>query len=681
MTKHKMAWAVSAVAVVSGLGTFGTTRVWADGCPTAESLAVAGQVSNEAELRYAIKTADIAEVAVATDFAISCTNIGGDETYITKDFTIDLNGKKITANTPWALDLEGEEASGKTLTIKDTSNSGGAFEFDDAGIWIADGANLTIDSGGIIGTGGRGRGVSVQGGGKFTMNNGTVSGAPASYVKDGATYWYNLVLILGETSSAEINGGEIVVNSGDGRAFYSSGANTEMTNGAVSSAGGYAVEVDQAVFTMGNGSISGKDFGVVLFEGAEFVMNGGTVEADSIAISGNGTSTGDKITIGGGTIRAGELGIYAPQIEGVTTMTSGDIEAKTGIEIRAGTLNITGGTIASTADSYSVTPNGNGSTTVGAAVAIAQHTTKQPINVTISGGSFSGPKVFSEANTQQNPQEDIEKVTAEITGGTFDGGIISEDLVDFIDGGIFVNEPEAEDVKEGESVYRTDEGYVVVNDEELVNQNLEYADDNEDGIYELMPIRIDWNGDFMEDCEDGHVCGWIDFNKEFIADRLADVSIVKIDSSDLKLDASKESGELIGAMDIKIVDRNGNRIPVENSDIDVVIELDEETYNELKAYDKLYAVYFNDNGDEAERIEANLEAEIYNDMPWYYLVFKVSHMSTYGIIGVNDAVAPDTGVITRQGGSATIASAFAAGFVGLLASITSFAYLIKRRKN
>ena len=111
------------------------------------------------------------------------------------------------------------------------------------------------------------------------------------------------------------------------------------------------------------------------------------------------------------------------------------------------------------------------------------------------------------------------------------------------------------------------------------------------------------------------------------------------------------------------------------------IELDEETYNELKTYDKLYAVYFNDNGDEAERIEANLEAEIYNDMPWYYLVFKVSHMSTYGIIGVNDAVAPDTGVITRQGGSATIASAFAAGFVGLLASITSFAYLIKRRKN
>ena len=630
MKKSKIAYALSATALLVGPGVFGSARTWADGCSTAESLAVAGQVSSEAELRYAITTPDIAEVVVADDFTISCTNSSGDATYITKDFTIDLNGKKITANTPWALDIEGEAANGKTLTIKD-SGAGGTFEFNDAGIWVDNGANLTIESGDIRGTGGRGRGIVLQRGGKFILNGGSISGDPVSYMQDNVTYWHNLVQVSGEATSAEINGGTITVGSGEGRAFYSYAANTTMSNGAIYSNGDYAVEVDSADFTMSGGSIFGKTFGFVMFGGTNFAMSGGTVEAGSIAVSGNGTSTSDTITVGGNSIiRSGNLGIYAPQIEGATTITGGNVEAKTGVEVRAGTLNISGGSFLVDGEAvYEISSNGNGSTTTGAAVAVAQHTTKQPIDVNITGGVFIAPVVFSEANPQNNSAEDIAKINLNIAGGVFSGSVVSEDFEreSFITGGDFVDMTAATDGTE-----------VVIN---------------------------------------GAV----------VSDGVKKLEVSEVEKNTLALFGG---GTLVLARDIKLTDKDGE-VKVETSDgVNLIVSLaiSDEEYAALMDYDKVQVVYFDDESKEANRIDAELKG---NSTDGYYVEFTTTHLSTYGVVGVNEseeeseaeAVAetdsPETGTMTSAGASASVAAMAAAVTVGVLTSIVSFAYLMRRK--
>ena len=116
-----------------------------------------------------------------------------------------------------------------------------------------------------------------------------------------------------------------------------------------------------------------------------------------------------------------------------------------GMEIRAGKLNISGGEISTDATPVSVTPNGNGSTTKGATVAIAQHTSKLPLEVKISGGKFKGFTAFYQANPEGNEQEAVDKVKLSITGGDFtttnDGTtkavVYSENKEKFITGGTY----------------------------------------------------------------------------------------------------------------------------------------------------------------------------------------------------------------------------------------------------
>ena len=125
----------------------------------------------------------------------------------------------------------------------------------------------------------------------------------------------------------------------------------------------------------------------------------------------------------------------------------GEIEDTTGMEIRAGVLNVTGGSITGTGTPTQVDANGNGSTTEGAGIAVAQHGTKLPIEVNISGGTITGYTAFYESNPQKNPADDIARVKLNITGGTFNvanGGvnaIYSEDCKGFIAGGSFASDP------------------------------------------------------------------------------------------------------------------------------------------------------------------------------------------------------------------------------------------------
>lgn len=142
---------------------------------------------------------------------------------------------------------------------------------------------------------------------------------------------------------------------------------------------------------------------------AKLTVNGGTLEGYYYGITGNGTRHGTEITINDGVIKGtctgDNLGIYHPQ-DGTLTINGGTIEGySSAIEVRSGTLNVTGGTFTATCPTYSCSPNGNGTTTTGAAIAIAQHTTNKPIAANISGGTFNvtgnGLKL-SVANPQNN---------------------------------------------------------------------------------------------------------------------------------------------------------------------------------------------------------------------------------------------------------------------------------------
>lgn len=159
--------------------------------------------------------------------------------------------------------------------------------------------------------------------------------------------------------------------------------------------------------------------------------------AGAAVISHNGYLTSGEINItGGSVIHDADVAIY---IAGKAELNiSGDavIEGVTGVEIRGGSLEISGGAIKGFGNPESATPNGNGTTTVGAAVAISQHTTNYAITATISGGTFTGINALYEADLHADDQVATE-MTLSVTGGTFDGKVSSQSCSNFIAGGTF----------------------------------------------------------------------------------------------------------------------------------------------------------------------------------------------------------------------------------------------------
>lgn len=147
-------------------------------------------------------------------------------------------------------------------------------------------------------------------------------------------------------------------------------------------------------------------------EDAILTVEYGRLVGNYYAVMGDDTRHGTQITINGGAL-VGEEGsaIYNPQ-NGTVTINDGILlGGETAIELRSGTLVINGGTFETTSTTYSVEPNGSGTTTVGAAVAIAQHTTNMPINATINGGTFiaNGEAVkLSVSNPQNNAFDNVQ---------------------------------------------------------------------------------------------------------------------------------------------------------------------------------------------------------------------------------------------------------------------------------
>ena len=193
---------------------------------------------------------------------------------------------------------------------------------------------------------------------------------------------------------------------------------------------------------------NGKAYGVsVNLNGVTLNAKNDTSNAVGSGIYVNGQITdavnSPVINLDSTTIASTGHGMYLAGYA-TTTVNGGSVSgSETGIEIRAGKLTVNGATVKGNGIPTSVTPNGNGSTSVGAGIAVAQHTTKLPIDVTISDGMISGYTGLLESNPQNNPEASIARVNINVTGGKFaaiNGGknaVSSDDKRVIISGGVF----------------------------------------------------------------------------------------------------------------------------------------------------------------------------------------------------------------------------------------------------
>ncbi len=206
------------------------------------------------------------------------------------------------------------------------------------------------------------------------------------------------------------------------------------------SATGYAVldVLGTGSFTMNGGRIETAvgenpaddgNFGIGVNDNATITINDGFVTAGWYAISGNGSNKSQNtvININGGELSSiGDTGIYLPQ-NGITNIAGGKIVGKSGIAIKAGSLNITGGEIIANGEYKSPSvPSNNGNNPNGSAIQIETNDSYAPVKHIEIGGtavvkSEKGAAVtqYQKENNQNSFGDSGETVV--ITGGTITG--------------------------------------------------------------------------------------------------------------------------------------------------------------------------------------------------------------------------------------------------------------------
>lgn len=203
----------------------------------------------------------------------------------------------------------------------------------------------------------------------------------------------------------------------------------------------------------------------VAFDGS---CTAATVNFKGIITGGNGITMNGNINkldanntliIDGASIKATGHGMYLAGY-GTTkfSIKNSTISGSTGIEIRAGKLNVDNSTITGNG-TFKCESNPSGTTTDGVGIAIAQHTTKLPIDVTISGGNISGTYAVYESDPENNGTEYTKDVKLSITGGNFTGSISSVDVKNFITGGYFTSDPTSYLANDRYSVPSDKDGY------------------------------------------------------------------------------------------------------------------------------------------------------------------------------------------------------------------------------
>lgn len=276
--------------------------------------------------------------------------------------------------------------------------------------------------------------MAAKNGGAYTLNSDVILSEP---------------LVVEKTMTLDLNGHSIkpaaeglklVLNTKDAVVLVRRGAQLTVNDSSNNKQGSIDTNSNAAILTAVKLTDSNDEKGENASQPATLIVNGGTIKGSSYGICGNGTRHNTSITINGGNIEAADAvdgtGIYHPQ-DGILTVNGGTISGhNSGIEIRAGKLEVKGGTIKHTATTFKKAANGNGTTITGAAVAVSQHTTNKALNVTISGGELQGGDLYA-LYEEDLQDENASGISMKVNGGKLYGQVFSENCPACISGGTF----------------------------------------------------------------------------------------------------------------------------------------------------------------------------------------------------------------------------------------------------
>ena len=200
------------------------------------------------------------------------------------------------------------------------------------------------------------------------------------------------------------------------------GGTSKLTiqNGNVVSNGDYALQAqdDATLNVLDNVKVTTKSYGITVWDNAIVNYNGEIViTGDGYGISGNGgEASNTTININGGKITAAKgAAIYHPQT-GVLNINDGELTADTVVGIKAGTLNVLGGTLTATGEKNAPEKKGNGFNLTGDVVYIEENPAyRNNIHVNITGGTLTSTNgyVMQELNVTIGTEKERKPV---ITG-------------------------------------------------------------------------------------------------------------------------------------------------------------------------------------------------------------------------------------------------------------------------
>lgn len=174
--------------------------------------------------------------------------------------------------------------------------------------------------------------------------------------------------------------------------------------------------------------------------------------ADGAGVYVNGVVKSGTLNFTGSTEGTVGIGMYIAGNFDVMLSGATVVGSNVGMEQRAGNLRIYKSRIVgNTEEEAAMKANGSGSTSENCGLAIAQHTTKHPINVLVDDSTIIGNAAFFEGNPQGNPTA-TEDTKISINSGAFIGDIktlADTDCTGFLFGGHFDREPDAKYIAKG----------------------------------------------------------------------------------------------------------------------------------------------------------------------------------------------------------------------------------------
>ena len=320
---------------------------------------------------------------------------------------------------------------------------------------------------------------------------------------------------LNVTDSSETGGGRLVATN----ANVNSMLYTQTNSSGAAITVGESVTVEGPILLLGDNSMLDV-YGTI-----------DTTALNSGAIYNNGSDTTNS-TINlydGAVVQSDSHAIYHPgtgtlNVYDGATVSGGNV----GIEMRSGTLNVYDGAQISGGDGKpSSAANGSGTTTNNAGIAVAQHTTGNPVVVNVYGGTISGGSALYESNPQGNDADSTALIELNIRDGMFSSthegsaSVYSATQTGFISGGRYSDQPAGNYIYTGLSAVKTDDNtgdYIINRLQNVYLDGVNGSDSNSGNDSSHAVETLEHAMNLVADDGVIYICGTVTVDDELLVD-------------------------------------------------------------------------------------------------------------------------------------------------------------------